>query len=233
MVGRRPDSNCHFAGSRARADLLAIQVLPGRLEIAARPCRRSRKACRAWRLAQGLLRPLRRGLAWVDKGLGPSAWSAESYEFTLTMAFIYPFASLLIVWIVTGQNTSGISALLPEDLAFWRCALAATRLRQRFLCYRFVTSSGWRSSVLRSLAVAGSLVRFRWFAVAGAVVVAVAVAGVGAGAGVVAFAVGVLLLSGVHESARSQRPFLLALHFFHAWLARVRVLASWVVPDQA
>ena len=75
---------------------------------------------------------LRRALAWVDKGLGPSAWSADSYEFTLTMAFIYPFASLFIVWLVTGQNTSGISALLPEDFALWRRALAANRgLRQR------------------------------------------------------------------------------------------------------
>ena len=52
---------------------------------------------------------LRRALDWVDCHLGSSAWSADSYDFTLSMAFIYPFASLLIIWVATGQNTSGIS----------------------------------------------------------------------------------------------------------------------------
>ena len=47
---------------------------------------------------------LHRRLAWVDCQLGASAWSADSYEFTLRMAFIYPFASLLIVWVATGHS---------------------------------------------------------------------------------------------------------------------------------
>ena len=94
---------------------------------------------------------LRRALAWVDKGLGPSAWSADSYEFTLTMAFIYPFASLFIVWGVTGQNTSGISALLPEDTgallaqnAFYLLALFCQRA---FLVSLTRKAPGWQTLV--------------------------------------------------------------------------------------
>jgi hypothetical protein len=86
---------------------------------------------------------LRRALAWVDQGLGPSAWSTDSYEFTLTMAFIYPFASLFIVWLVTGQNTSGVSMQLPEDLYLWRRALSAILLCVAiFLLYRVMITSG-------------------------------------------------------------------------------------------
>jgi hypothetical protein len=140
---------------------------------------------------------LHRALAWVDKGLGPSPWSAESYDFTLILALIYPFASLSLVCLVTGQNTSGISALLPEDLPSWRRALAAIALcAEAFFAYRVVTSSGSRKSayfLAFLIATNGAI------AVAGTVVLAfvfsLAFGGVGAvaGAGAVAFAFAVAL----------------------------------------
>ena len=71
---------------------------------------------------------LRSALAWVDCQLGPSPWSVDGYEFTLSMAFIYPFASLLIIWVATEQNTSGISGLLPEDTLFWVAHLSYSGL---------------------------------------------------------------------------------------------------------
>lgn len=58
---------------------------------------------------------LRLSLEWLDSKLGASAWSAQSYDFTLRMAFVYPFASLFIIWMFTGQNTSGIERLLRDD----------------------------------------------------------------------------------------------------------------------
>ncbi len=74
---------------------------------------------------------LRSALDRVDRNLGQSAWSADSYEFTLAIAFIYPFVSLFIVWVATGQNTSGISTLLPEDFPLWGRASLLTSLSSR------------------------------------------------------------------------------------------------------
>lgn len=107
---------------------------------------------------------LRRVLTWVDCKLGSSAWSADSYEFTLSMAFIYPFASLLIVWVATGQNTSGISELLPSDLPLSSRALVLAGVcANAFFFYRAATSSGWRQW--------GNLAFASAFAAAGAVAV--------------------------------------------------------------
>ncbi len=177
MAGRRSDSDCHSPGSRARADLLAFKyyqdVLKSPLGLA--DVRERLTAHGGWRKAY--FGHLRRALAWVDKGLGPSAWSADSYDFTLKMAFIYPFASLFIVWLVTGQNTSGISDLLPENLSVWRRALTlAAVCPAAFFGYRF-----GKAPSLRNCA-------YFLFAVAVAVAFAFAVAGAGAGAfaGVVA-----------------------------------------------
>ncbi len=105
---------------------------------------------------------LRRALAWVDCHLGQSAWSAAGYEFTLNMAFIYPFASLFIIWVATGQNTSGISGLLPGDAPLWNRALFLFGISALAFFYsRSVTGSSWR----------------RWAYLAGAFAVASALAG--------------------------------------------------------
>lgn len=88
---------------------------------------------------------LRRALAWVDCQLGPSLWSADSYEFTLSMAFIYPFFSLLITWLASGQSTSGVVELLPEQEQVWRRAVfAGCVCSSTYLYKRSFASSGWR-----------------------------------------------------------------------------------------
>jgi hypothetical protein len=98
---------------------------------------------------------LQRVLGWVDGKLGQSAWSADSYEFTLTMAFVYPFASLLIVWVVTGQNTSGIAELLPEQEPAWtRTLFLVITWTDIYLWYKFTVSSGWRRLVYYTVAFA-------------------------------------------------------------------------------
>lgn len=103
-----------------------------------------RLALHGWRSAY--FGRLRRALTWVDCQLGQSAWSADSYEFTLSMAFIYPFASLLIVWVATGQNTSGIFDALREQAPLWQRAFSVTSICAcAYFQYRFNIGSGWRS----------------------------------------------------------------------------------------
>lgn len=117
---------------------------------------------------------LRQSLAWVDGKLGASPWGADSYEFTLRMAVIYPFASLLIIWMVTGQNTSGISDLLPENLAVRQRVDAVTAMSlAAVLYYASMKAGGGR----------------QWAYQAGGFVVACAVAVSVGGAAAVAFAI--------------------------------------------
>jgi hypothetical protein len=173
------------------------------------PRLRASLEARDWRSAYfGMLQ---RRLSWVDGKLGQSAWSADSYEFTLTMAFVYPFASLLIVWLVTGRNTSGIADLLPEQVAFWRqtlvllsigmCAHASyhfTRCQSRrgfryfafAWVFAFAISMAFAgpASIAMVVAVAFAVAFDVAIAIAMAVVVAVAGAAASAAAGVVAAA---------------------------------------------
>jgi hypothetical protein len=97
---------------------------------------------------------LRRALSWVDCKLGPSPWSADGYSFALTLAFIYPVAAMFIIWLATGQNTSGIAALLQEHQPVWRRILLACSscAVAYFGGYRFARSSGRRQLI--NLAIA-------------------------------------------------------------------------------
>lgn len=120
---------------------------------------------------------LRSALDRVDRNLGQSAWSADSYEFTLTMAFIYPFASLFLVWIAIGENTSGIEKLLHNEAPVMERVLSTIFICIcLYLIHKSVVSSGWRKSTyllaIPVFAGAGALVG----AVAGVVAVAVSLA---------------------------------------------------------
>jgi hypothetical protein len=144
---------------------------------------------------------LRRGLAWVDGKLGTSAWSAESYDFALRMAFVYPIASLVIIWMFTGQNTSGIEGLLAEDISPMQRVLAVgLTVLSAAMFYASRTSKGWRQWAYIPFAFAFAFAGAGAFAFASALAsvvvstvafasaVAVAVAGAVAGAFAGAFA---------------------------------------------
>ena len=186
-LGADPIAAGHFARSAPRPHVFPVQVSSGCPQVAARPCRsRERLAAHGgWRSAYfGLLR---RALTWVDCQLGPSARSADSYEFTLNMALIYPVASLFIVWVVTAQNTSGISALLPSDLPLsGRAIFVSGVCACAFFYYRFLTSSDWQKWANAAVAgVAGAAVSAGFGSLG---VIAVVGAGTSAFAGYGAFA---------------------------------------------
>ena len=65
---------------------------------------------------------LRRTLDWVDGKLGSNPWNARSYEFALNLAVIYPFVALYYSYVITGENTSGISSYLIENPVSWQRA---------------------------------------------------------------------------------------------------------------
>ena len=93
---------------------------------------------------------------WIAT-LGRRPGARIAYEFTLSMAFIYPFVSLFIVWVATAQDTSGIAVLEIIDLPLWSRALALFGVgASTFFFYRSTTSSGWQGLV--NLAVAFAVI---------------------------------------------------------------------------
>jgi hypothetical protein len=52
-------------------------------------------------------------LGWLDARLGPHPWGPGSYDWCLRLAFVYPILGILLIWAITGENTSGIPDLLP------------------------------------------------------------------------------------------------------------------------
>jgi hypothetical protein len=71
------------------------------------------------------------------------------------MAFVYPIISLLLIWSVTGQNTSGISGLLPGDIAAWqRAAVLGALCVSGVFFYAFVQTKNQRQWVYLAVAFA-------------------------------------------------------------------------------
>lgn len=93
--------------NRVRLRAEAVPGTPGHAEIVA-------QARKRWLAPEGYRAGLRRWLAWMSaKFEDDRAFSAGSYEWLLRLAVIYPIAGVYLVWLVTGENTSGIEGLLP------------------------------------------------------------------------------------------------------------------------
>jgi hypothetical protein len=126
---------------------------------------------------------LARRLEWLNNRLGQHPWSAGSFDWTLRLALFYPIASLIFVWLVTGEDTSGISGLFAEHSLFRQRAIIALGLAI-WLAFHFLASmaSGWLvammySAVAFAVAIAtsyvyASLLDFDRLAAAGAAAVA-------------------------------------------------------------
>jgi hypothetical protein len=154
-------------------------------------------------------------LTRVDRSLGEHPWGPNTFDFCLRLAVVYPLASVLLVWVVTGLNTSGISGFLPEaDLgrrlfgligigfsafAFWKYLSEKGRKRFVWLAFAFAFATGAGTAGPGAFAVA-SVAAFAAaviFAFAFAAPVAAPVAAAGAGAGAVAFIGAVAVASAV------------------------------------
>jgi len=97
---------------------------------------------------------LKQALDWVDGRLGSRAWSTRSFEFCLRLALFYPIASLFLIWILTGANTSGMTALLPAASNNERL-LAFLTVAVLFGSYwQLLRASTWKSRLIWFVAVA-------------------------------------------------------------------------------
>lgn len=61
-------------------------------------------------------RNLQMVLDWLDAHLGDQPWSGCAFDWCLRIAIAYPVISLVLVWGLTGDNTSGIFAMLPSNI---------------------------------------------------------------------------------------------------------------------
>ena len=153
--------------------------------------------------AQRYRRLLNRRLDWLDSHLldrgggeprglftwpfGYNPWSAKSFEICFRLAVAYPVLSLFLIWLVWGENTSGVALLLPEDPPAWRRGLALLGFGlSGFAFFRSLRSDGWRSVIW--LLLAGATAAAAAVASAGAFAAAGAGAAAAAGAAAVAFA---------------------------------------------
>lgn len=148
----------------------------------------------------------------VDGRLGAHPFSPGLYTLCTLLALAYPIVAMLVVWVGTGANTSGVSGLLPEATA------GDERLLSRMIFgvgaglavlggWQGVRQSGWRSIAWLGIMLLGFLLAF-----AGAFAFALAVAGAGAGAVAVAVAVR-KLISSVTAAAGVSRAHLAAWVF--------------------
>jgi len=145
--------------------------------------------------ATGYRERLRSWLDWLSARLsGAHPWGPGTYRRMLALAVIYPIAGVLIVWAITGENTSGIPGLLPEFAVTQRWLSLTVLILVVFAWQRSMDSDGWSQWIwfagAFAVAVAGAFVVASAVAVtivfvgafAGAFAIAGAVAFVGAGA---------------------------------------------------
>ncbi|MEL6872948.1 MAG: caspase family protein, partial [Pseudomonadota bacterium] len=119
-----------------------------------------------------LLRPatyrqrLQAWLNWLSARLGGAhPWGADAYDAMFKLAVAYPIIGVLLVWVITGENTSGIEGLLPEADAISRMAAIGSLAALAVALVGYRSSRGW-----------SRLIWFGAFAFAGAFAGAVAVA---------------------------------------------------------
>ena len=87
-------------------------------------------------------------------------WTARAFDRCALMAVIYPFASLLAIWTLTGKagDIGEILGLRPEVDWWWRWMGAVALVVSTFSYVRSLQTSGWRSFLwfLDAVTVAGA-----------------------------------------------------------------------------
>ncbi|MEO1610606.1 MAG: hypothetical protein AAFR90_15030 [Pseudomonadota bacterium] len=86
---------------------------------------------------------LQRMLHWINGKLGDGSWSPQTFDFSLRMALIYPLISLFAIWVATGENTSGIDALLPPASAAQRLLAPVAIAVSIFSLLQYMHASSW------------------------------------------------------------------------------------------
>src|SRR3954470_19674581 len=89
---------------------------------------------------------LREALDEVDQFLGKQPFSANSYSACLRFAVAYVLTSIMIIWFVSGENTSGISNALPAGESLLKrfiavlCCASAT-----YFLFQVTLRTGWKA----------------------------------------------------------------------------------------
>jgi len=98
--------------------------------------------------ATGYRERLQSWLDWLSSKLGSAhPWGPGAYERMLTLAVIYPIFGVLVVWVVTGENTSGIPGLLSDIAAAQRWLILALLVFAGITYCRSSRSEGWTRMV--------------------------------------------------------------------------------------
>ena len=156
------------------------------------------------------IRRLRAFLDWIERFFGdvgmadrtlfPHAfglrtpaplWTAPAFDRCLLLALIYPIATIVFIWAISGHVGPAEAAMgLKAGTPGWRRAVVAALIPLSLYGYwQFMRAQGWRQK-LAWLAVAGALVvAGAAGALGGALAVAVALGGAGAIGFAVAFAI--------------------------------------------
>lgn len=88
---------------------------------------------------------LKSWLDWMDARLGPHPFGPGAYNVLFRLAVMYPVAGVLLVWLMTGENTSGIPRLLPEVDGRSRLFAGACLPIIGMCTWRIWKDDGWRS----------------------------------------------------------------------------------------
>ncbi len=167
----------HGRHARIKEDL---SLADSRQEIVAE----LRRETTAAKSQQGYEKRLTWVLDWADRRIG-AAWSGEAYGVSAALALFYPLALVLLIWIATGENHSGMDGFLSQTAPVWQrqTFISSLALGGFFMWRSFRTGVG-QGNPLYGLGLG-------IFAIAIAIAIAVSGAGAGAVAGAGAGAVAV------------------------------------------
>ena len=92
---------------------------------------------------------LARRVGWQADG---PTWTAASYNKCLEIAFVYPLATMFVLWVCSGhvgvaEKAFGLTEVEPADSGTWRYLFGAAIIVEVFAFWRFAQPSGWKAKV--------------------------------------------------------------------------------------
>lgn len=181
-------------GSPALAGLLGLMLFARQWRANARLLERLRPgtpgmneeiaaAERAGLRAQTYRQTLQAWLDWLSVKLGGAhPFGYGAYDAMFRLAVVYPIVGVLLVWVITGDNTSGVEGLFPNADAAQRTSFVGILGLAVLQVAKTVRSSDWHSpfwlgTVAAAIAISFTIAGTATVAFAFSVAVALALAG--------------------------------------------------------
>ena len=109
---------------------------------------------KSFSLHQSYLASLESFLCKLDKIFGPEAFGAMSYGACLRLSLAYILGSVMLIWFVSGEDTSGISNAFPLDCPWYTRAFAITCCGAASAClYHGMKQQGLRAGIWSLVAI--------------------------------------------------------------------------------